>query len=336
MTGDSPRRGAEIWVVTDGRAGNENPALGLADAVAARAKGATVVVKRIALKRWSALLPARLWADLGARANGWPFTGLVDRGRELAPPYPDLVIGAGRRSAPIVAALRKLGGGMIRAVQLLDPQMPAKAFDLVAAPAHDRLSGKNVIKTVGSLHRIGPQALASADPRLDALARPLFAVLVGGASASAGFAERDGERLLDSLARLAASGAGLAVTASRRTPDAFRRRLGQEIDALGGWFWRGDGANPYFAMLGRADAIIVTADSVNMASEACAAGKPVYVASLDRLAPKLQRFHRRLLEAGAARPLPPVADAAALAAWSPRRLDEVSAVADRVAALLEP
>ena len=51
-------------------------------------------------------------------------------------------------------------------------------------------------------------------------------------------------------------------------------------DTLAGdknFIWDGAGKNPYFAMLGWADAILVTADSVSMLSDACTTGKPVYL-----------------------------------------------------------
>ena len=45
--------------------------------------------------------------------------------------------------------------------------------------------------------------------------------------------------------------------------------------------WRpDDSANPYFGMLALGDELVVTADSVSMLSEACATGKPVYMAPL--------------------------------------------------------
>ena len=42
-----------------------------------------------------------------------------------------------------------------------------------------------------------------------------------------------------------------------------------------GEVWDGTGDNPYFAYLALADALLVTADSVSMVSEAAATGKPV-------------------------------------------------------------
>jgi mitochondrial fission protein ELM1 len=55
-------------------------------------------------------------------------------------------------------------------------------------------------------------------------------------------------------------------------------------------------------MLGLADAILVTADSVNMVSEAIATGKPVHVIELPGRPGKFREFHRSLFERGLTRP----------------------------------
>ena len=68
------------------------------------------------------------------------------------------------------------------------------------------------------------------------------------------------------------------------------------------FIWDGSGDNPYFGMLGLADAIIVTADSVTMVSEAAATGKPVHVVALEGGSAKFARFHRAMAEAGITRP----------------------------------
>ena len=62
------------------------------------------------------------------------------------------------------------------------------------------------------------------------------------------------------------------------------------------------GENPYFGFLAHADAIVVTADSVSMTSEACSTGKPVYVAALSGGSAKFREFHRTLAQAGYTQP----------------------------------
>ena len=117
------------------------------------------------------------------------------------------------------------------------------------------------------------------------------------------------------------------VTASRRTPPASITALRAALAAVPHRFFDpADGAagpNPYLGFLALAEAIIVTDDSVSMASDAASTGKPLFVAPLPGGAPKLARFHASLAAAGMSRPLgqgwatwtyPPLRDAEAAAA----------------------
>src|SRR5690606_16457582 len=96
----------------------------------------------------------------------------------------------------------------------------------------------------------------------------------------------------------AETGAGLAITTSRRTDPAaagaFRDALGDAPADL----WTGDGDNPYFGMLALADAIVATGDSVNMVSEALATGRPVHIFDLPGGSAKFRRFHQALRTRG--------------------------------------
>jgi mitochondrial fission protein ELM1 len=323
-----------LWVITDGRVGNEAQALGLAEALARR-RPATIALRRVAPKAWTARLPAQLWHALGAHEGGWPFTAYNARVRRIAPPWPDLVIGAGRRIAPLVAALKKLH--RVKTVQILDPCMPLGNFDLVVVPehdrahdrVHDRVAGQNLIATLGSIGRTTPEIVAAAaEPwrdRLAALPHPRLAVLLGGPSPSARFGGGAAGRLADALQALAAQGHGLMVTPSQRTP---RGLIGRLSDLLGdrAFVWDGTGDNPYPGILGLADAVLVTGDSVNMASEAASTGKPVHVFPLARVAAKIHRFHTALAAHGAMRRFE-----GTIGDWSYPPLAE----ADRVAAEIE-
>lgn len=319
----------KIWVITDGRAGNEAQALGLAEAIARR-RPAKITLRRVAPKAWTARLPARMWHALGASEGGWPFTAYSARVRRIKPPWPDLVIGAGRRIAPLVAALRQLHG--VNVVQILDPRMPLADFDLVAVPEHDRVTGPNVVATVGSIGRMTPDTVAAAaEPwrdRLAALPQPRLAVLLGGPSAAARFGGGAAGRLSVALQGLADHGHGLMVTPSRRTPEGLVARL---HDLLGdrALVWDRTGENPYPGILGLADAVLVTQDSVNMASEAASTGKPVHIFPLNRVSAKIRRFHTALEARGATRRFegrieawdyPPLAEADRVAAEVDARL----------------
>ena len=323
-------RRTRIWAVTDGRAGNAAQALGLAEALARR-RPAEVTAHRVAPKPWAARLPARLWHALGARAGGWPCSGYSDGIATIAPPWPDLVIGAGRRVAPLVAALKRLHA--VPAVQILAPQMPAAAFDLVVAPAHDGLAGPNVIETLGALNRITPAGLAAAAEhwrdRLAHLPAPRLAVLLGGPSRSAFWRHEDTDRFVEQVAALSRQGHGLMITASPRSDPVVVAGLRADCDPAATFLWEGAGENPYPAILGLADAALVTEDSVTMASEAATAGLPLHVFRVAGTSRRLRAFHVALAARGIARDFDgtietwtyaPLAEADRVAAEIARRL----------------
>jgi mitochondrial fission protein ELM1 len=163
------------------------------------------------------------------------------------------------------------------------------------------------------------------------VARPRVAVLLGGPSRSAVFGARALAQLEEGLTRLAVDGAGLMITPSRRTPPAVVERLADVLTGLGGWIWGGKGENPYPAILGLAEAIVVTEDSVSMASEAASTGKPVFIAPVERKDAKVARFHHALHEAGITRRF-----GGTLARWTYPPLREAERAAERLAALLAP
>ncbi len=307
----------QCWVMTDGRAGNENQCLGLAEAV-----GLPVTVKRIALGApWKWLPPPLVLA---------PRRGLARGSDAIVPPWPRLLIAAGRHSVATAAAVRRAANGDTFAVQVFRPGLALDRFDLVVAPRHDRLSGANVIATRGSLHRVTPQRLAAEAERfrdrIAALPRPLVAVLVGGSNSCYRMTPETTRRLADRLHDLCRdTGAGLAITPSRRTGAENERILRQRLGDVAAEIWDGHGDNPYFGYLGLADAIVVTCDSVNMVSEACATGKPVHVYELEGGNDKFRRFHQGLRDDGITRPF-----LGRLESWSYEPLDDTARVATEI------
>ena len=322
-----------VWIVTDDKAGNEMPARGLAERVAQR------IPCEIAPKRatpggvWRRLPPA-MWLLRAARAGGFPFTALPEEQRAaLTPPWPDLAIGCGRIAAPFVAAIGRLSPGTAT-VQILDPHLPERHFDLIVAPEHDGRTGARVLTVTGSLTRITPESAAAAAReqanRFAALPRPLVAVLIGGSSKAHRMSAAATDRLIEGLQALQRdAGAGLAVTLSRRTGAENAARIRAALTGPDTLVWDGTGPNPYPAMLGAADAVVATEDSVNMVSEAASAGKPVLVASLEGGSAKLARFHARMRALGLTRPF-----AGRLETWTPPPFDETGRAADAVLGIL--
>jgi mitochondrial fission protein ELM1 len=175
------------------------------------------------------------------------------------------------------------------------------------------------------------EAAARHGERLAWLPHPRVAVLVGGNGGGYRLTPTIMGDVAERLAGWArAQGAGLMVTPSRRTGTDNEAILRARFSGLPGEVWDGTGENPYFAYLALADLILVTGDSVNMVSEACSTGKPVYVIGLEGGAPKFHSFHEALVRDGYTRPF-----TGALEPWAPPPLDETGAIALEVQRRLE-
>ncbi len=302
------------WIVTDGAAGLVRQCRGLATRLGLDADLRTIVIRH----PWRAL-PPRLWPS--------PLSALSPRGDRLAPPWPHLVIASGRKSVAPAAAIRRKSGGRTVAIQIQNPTISPTRFDLVIAPRHDGLKGANVIATTGSLHGLTRRSLDEAARRHRAevahLPRPLILAAIGGPNRVYRFTPADARELGRQLGALEG---GLMATVSRRTPPEAADALIKELDPARSVIWQGAGSNPYEGWLGLADSIIVTSDSVNMATEACITGKPVFIAALRGGSAKFSRFHEALKRGGHARDF----DGALDPCWMPVVLDDTTRVAETV------
>jgi uncharacterized protein len=310
----------QICALSDGRAGNARQATALAEALAPGSSANLVLEPR---PPWRWLAPRR--APGSRRAFGDEFSAL------LAAP-PSLAIGCGRQAALATRLLRERGS---RAVQILDPRLDPGCWDLVVAPMHDGLRDSNVLTTLGSLHPVDDAWLARARDRFAGFAslpRPRTAVLLGGSSAHARFDRMAFEVLACRLeAALARDGGSLLVTASRRTGAELRSALRHRYTETPGLTWidEHDGENPYAGLLGWADRIVCSPDSVNMISEACATTAPVFVFEPERVRGRPRRFLDVLATRGRIRAVD-----ARMAAFDVEPLRETERIADEVRARL--
>jgi hypothetical protein len=268
-------------VLTDGKAGDENHCLAVAEAL-----GLEPEIRRVAPR------PPFTWAMPWGPVDPREHPGRS--GSPVSPPFPDLVIASGRRAVPYLQAVRRGSHGSTYTVFLKDPRTGAGSADLIWAPSYDRIHGPNVIKTLTSPHQVNAEKLralqARPDRRLGVLRAPRAAILVGGDSRHHRFTTEDIVRFAGQLRALAGEGASLMVTASRRTPETLAAELRGIASETGGFAWDGKGENPYMSMLALADVIVVTADSVNMISEAVATGLPVLVFEPSGGGGRLERF----------------------------------------------
>ncbi len=284
------------WSLTDGRPGMENQTVGLAEAM-----GLTPAVKRVILKT--------PWRILSPHIMAFKRFAVSARGDRIEPPWPDILISTGRPSILPSMYVKGQSGGRTFTVQLQDPVMLRQRFNRIVVPAHDGLTGENVLVMDGALHRITQARLAAEAPRwverFAGIPHPRLAVLLGGANSRYGFGGAEIAELSAQLKALSAQGFGLLITGSRRTGAENIEALTQALRGSPAFISDGGGDNPYFGMLAHADAFAVTCDSVNMISEACSTGKPVHVVILPSLGrrrasdrDKFSRFHRSLEESG--------------------------------------
>ncbi len=260
------------WLIVDERAGNETQAIGLAQAL-----GWSYEHHRLRFGRW---------AELHPRLRGATRLGLARSERlRLQPPWPDLVISAGRRAAPIARWVRERAQGRTRLVHLgRKGGAAARLFDLVVTPAHARLwPHPHRIETLLPLSRVDDAELARAAERFKDTfeadpATPRLGVLVGGETSKFRFGVAEARRLVRDVEALSQRlGASVWVTTSPRTGVAATEAVGRELAPGSHFFpWSAEGPEtPYLGLLALCDLLVVTGESESMLAEACASDLPV-------------------------------------------------------------
>jgi len=287
-----------IWVLADDRAGNVNQVLGVAEAL-----GLPFEVKDIAyddMGKWPNLL------------RGSTLKGVdLENSSEISSPWPDIVIGAGRKTAPVARYIKKVSQGRTKAIQIMWPGFPYRHFDLIFVPQHDGIApGGRIVNTVGSPNRINKKVLVSKKKKwqeaFSYLEKPYVALLVGGDTKKGKFTQEHARELANKVNLFFQDKKGsLLVTNSRRTSQEAVDVLKKEIKVKFHYHdYYSTNENPYFGYLAVSDAIIASGDSISMCSEACSSGKPVFIYAPDSLTPdKHKKFHQNLYEKGCAKPL---------------------------------
>ncbi len=202
---------------------------------------------------------------------------------QIAPPWPDLVVAAGRRAAPVARWIQKQSGGKTRLVHVGRPRAPLRWFDLViTTPQYGLPRLDNVIHLDLPLQNANraqdspPEAWAE---NAKALPRPWTGVLVGGSTWPFLLEGAAARALAGDLNRQIAADQGAAlVTTSPRSSRGVADILKRELTCPHLLHsWQAGEANPYQAILASADRFLVTGDSVSMLAEACRTGKAVAI-----------------------------------------------------------
>lgn len=275
------------FVISDGRRGIENQALGLAEA-ASRLRPLDII--QYTIENGAAFKAASPTLQFAMKSKP------SDYGLKGAPPH--IAIGCGRHAIAPLLALKKHSPKTFT-VYVQDPRIDTNRFDLVIAPQHDSLTGHNIETMIGSPNRLTEteligQMLSFADG-LAKLSMPRAALLIGGTSKTHKLGKTEHAAHMKAAQDLIEKGYSLLITTSRRTPHwAIEQYKLLDSDHDNVWTYFGDGPNPYCAFLGGADIILVTEDSTNMLTEAASTGKPVFRLPMQGKAGKFQHLYDSL------------------------------------------
>ncbi len=284
----------KVWLLIDDRKGNENQILGVAEALKWPFE-----IKKVFYTKWiklhNSLKLNKLWG--------------IQNKHDFSSNYPDILIGAGRRSY-MLALWIKNKSPKTKVIWLMNPGVIGRKYaDLVVIPEHDGdVRGKNILRVIGSPHRITDQKLKIEKEKwkgvFEKYPRPRLSMIVGGKTKAFDFTKEMAEDLCQNVLKLKPS--SVLITTSRRTPleviDVIKKTFNAKSTFLYQFGDKGD--NPYMGLLSWADKIVVTGDSMSMCSECCATGVPVMIfAPKGNMSSKHQRLHQMLYEKGFATPL---------------------------------
>lgn len=307
-----------VWGLIDDRVGHKGQVLG--------------VINRLAIPFVLKRLEYNSLQHLPAVVQGASLIALDKESRaRLAPPYPPLVIAAGRRTLPVLRYIKQQSPAT-RTVYLMRAEV-SRDIDLMVVPEHDNVApAPNIITTLAPLHAVTPAVLEAArrewTPKFADLPKPHIALCMGGDTKRGSYHASQWHELLNYAMAIAAHGS-LLITSSRRTPRAAMDMCAPLIHVPHLFHrWDTDKDNPYLGMIACADAIIVTGDSLSMCAEACTAGKPVFIYAAENVAsPKHQKLHQALYDRRLAYPL----NLGARMDWRPSgALDDVNYVASEI------
>ncbi len=241
----------------------------------------------------------------------------VDRQRSdpIEPPWPDLILTIGRRPAMVALWIKRQSGGRTRIVLFGRPKRHLHDFDLIVAPPQYHLPAADHVLPL-DLPLIHPdtgaveKAARDWRRRLEALPRPLLAVMVGGTTKPYRLDADAVQGLLDQVHRASGGRGTWYFSTSRRTRPEAVAALERQLPANARLYRFGIDPpedNPYRALLALADGFVVTGDSVSMLVEVARMGKPlgIYPLPLEKSWTTRMRYHAmRAMGYRPGRPLP--------------------------------
>ena len=270
-----------ILVLTDGSDGMVSQVYGLAQEFSKK----IIPIKTKLIFPWSKIQPGILPIFKWIFLNNLNFNN-----------NPDIVISCGRKSVYLSLYIKKKYKNII-SIHIQNPKTNFKKFDYIVAPEHDMISGYNIIKTVGALHRFNNNLLKEVvDNKFKIPKKNLISLIIGGNNNHYKFSIKELNILIIRIQNLKKTNPeyNILILYSRRTnkkmKDLLRKKLGK-ISTIP----RESDENPYTFALKYSKFFIVTSDSTSMISECAFTGTSIYIFHLPfkRKSKRINRFHEK-------------------------------------------
>ena len=195
----------------------------------------------------------------------------------------DILISCGRKSVIPSIYLKKNSKKKVFNIHIQDPKVSLDNFDIIIAPEHDGLNGKNVITSKGALHYLTLKEIKdNHDYLLDKLEKDkkYLLLILGGPNKYYDYDNKNLINIFDKIKIILNNNNLKAIIVpSMRTPkktiDLADEKMGEENLVI-----KSVDKKAYLSGLSLANYIVVTCDSTSMISEAAMTGKPIYVADL--------------------------------------------------------
>ena len=194
----------------------------------------------------------------------------------------NIVISCGRKSVIPSIFLKRKYLNKIMNIHIQDPKVSVKNFDLIVAPEHDGLEGKNVLQSKGAIHYLRDYELEINKGYLKQKVKKekLVTLIVGGPNKYYDYNDGIINSIFEKIKKnFIEKGYQLIFIPSMRTPQNLIDKAKIFYDKNQIIITDVD-KKAYLSSLKLADYIIVTCDSTSMISEAAITGKPIYVAQM--------------------------------------------------------
>ena len=242
----------------------------------------------------------------------------------------DVIISCGRKSVVPSIFLKKNSPKKIFNIHIQNPKISLENFDIVVAPKHDEIKGKNVISTRGAIHYL---TLEEINQNKDYLgnkidrSKDVLALIIGGPNKYYQYTKKNIQKIFSLInENIIKQNLQLIVIPSMRTPietiELAKNYFGSEhlvVDNVD--------KKAYLSALSLSNFIVVTCDSSSMISESALTGKPIYVAQIptSKNDYRFQNFRKLFKELNIIRDL-----GGNMENWNYKPLDETNRVATEI------